>query len=409
MYDLLKHVRVVEGSAFVAAPLAGLTLAQLGADVIRFDMIGGGIDYRRMPRSEESGTSLYWTGLNKAKRSVAVNLRDPRGRALIQDLITAPGPDGGILLTNFSNVAWLAYEELAKRRSDLIKVAIQGNHDGSNAVDYTVNCAAGFPMVTGQGQSEQPVNHVLPAWDVTTGVQAAFGVLAALIDRMRSGKGKNVTLALSDMAFSVTAHLGYLAEAMVNETQRPATGNDLYGAFGRDFATADGRRIMIVAISPKQWSALCRACSIEGDVGTLERELGVDLSLEDQRFDARDRISELVAPWCAARTLSDIARCFDAEGVCWGPYQSFSQMSRIDPRVSTDNPLFQLIEQSGVGNILAPGSPLTFADLGRGDVRPAPAIGEHTDEVLLETLGLSSGDVGRLHDAGVVAGPDASS
>ena len=408
MYDIMKGVRIFEGSAFVAAPLAGLSLAQLGADVIRFDMIGGGIDYRRMPRSQDTDTSLYWTGLNKGKRSIAVNLADPRGRALVQDLITAPGPDGGVFLTNFFNVPWLAYGELAKKRSDLIKVAIQGNHDGTNAVDYTVNCATGFPGVTGDGSAERPVNHVLPAWDVATGLQAAFGVLAALMDRMRTNKGREVTLALSDMAFSVTAHLGYLAEAMVNQEQRPSIGNDVYGAFGRDFATADGQRVMVVAVSSKQWQALCRACGIEEGVQAIERELGLDLSQEAHRFEARDKVCGLIAPWCAAQSQSEIADRFNEEGVCWGPYQSFLEMSRSDQRVSTDNPLFQFIQQPGVGRILAPGSPLAFTDLERGDVRPAPTIGMHTDEVLTETLDLSSKKIGQLHDAGIVAGPDSS-
>ena len=408
MYDIMNNVRIVEGSAFIAAPLAGMSLAQLGADVIRFDMIGGGIDYQRLPRSETTGTSLYWTGLNKGKRSIAVNLNDPRGRALVQDLITAPGPDGGIFLTNFSNVPWLAYDELAKRRPDLIKVVIQGNHDGSSAVDYTVNCAAGFPAVTGGGSPQRPVNHVLPAWDVATGIQAAFGVLAALLDRLRTNQGREITLALSDMAFAVTAHLGYVAEAMLNQEQRPSLGNDLYGAFGHDFATADGQRIMVVAVSAKQWQALCRACGIEEGVCAIERELGLDLSQEADRFAARDRIGELVAPWCEGQTLSDVARRFDAEGVCWGPYQSFSEMCRVDPRVSTDNPLFQFVQQPGVGQILAPGSPLAFTDLPRGEVRPAPAIGTHTDEILTQTLDLSAKEIGGLHDAGIVAGPEPS-
>ena len=82
--ELLSGLRVVEGSAFVAAPLGGLTLAQLGADVIRFDTIGGGLDYRRWPVTEE-GVSLYWAGLNKGKRSIAIDLSKPEGRELATD------------------------------------------------------------------------------------------------------------------------------------------------------------------------------------------------------------------------------------------------------------------------------------------------------------------------------------
>ena len=162
-YPLLGALRVVESSAFIAAPLAGLTLAQYGADVIRVDMIGGGLDYGRLPRMP-SGRSLYWTGLNKGKRSVAVDLRRPEGRELVQALVTAPG-DGGVLLTNIGT-PWLAHALLSARRADLISCTIQGNPDGSTALDYTVNCATGYPAVTGGGSPARPVNQVLPAWDI---------------------------------------------------------------------------------------------------------------------------------------------------------------------------------------------------------------------------------------------------
>src|SRR6478609_758471 len=104
-HKLLAPLRVIESSAFIAAPLAGLTLAQLGADVIRVDMIGGGIDYGRLPLMP-SGRSLYWTGLNKGKRSLAVDLRKPEGRELVQALVTAPGENAGVLLPNIGT-PWL--------------------------------------------------------------------------------------------------------------------------------------------------------------------------------------------------------------------------------------------------------------------------------------------------------------
>src|SRR5688572_3188303 len=97
---MLAGLRVVEGSAFVAAPLGGMTLAQLGADVIRFDQIGGGLDYQRWPLAS-GGQSLFWAGLNKGKRSIALDLRSPEGRELATALVTAPGEEAGLFLTNF--------------------------------------------------------------------------------------------------------------------------------------------------------------------------------------------------------------------------------------------------------------------------------------------------------------------
>ncbi|HYN60780.1 MAG TPA: CoA transferase, partial [Rubrivivax sp.] len=95
MPGILNGLRVVEGSAFVAAPLGGMTLAQLGADVIRFDPIGGGLDHQRWPVTAQ-GESMFWAGLNKGKRSIAVDIRQPRGQELLTRLICAPGADAGV-------------------------------------------------------------------------------------------------------------------------------------------------------------------------------------------------------------------------------------------------------------------------------------------------------------------------
>jgi 2-methylfumaryl-CoA isomerase len=398
-------MRVVEGSAFVAAPSGGMTLAQLGADVIRFDQIGGGIDYGRWPVTAE-GHSLYWTGLNKGKRSIALDLRNKEAQELLTAIVTAPGPDGGILLTNFPPRGWMDYEKLRARRADVIQCVITGNHDGSTAVDYTVNPAVGYPSVTGPLDRDEPVNHVLPAWDHICGQSAALGILAADRHRSRTGEGQQLTVALSDIALSVVSAMGHVAEAQVNGEERPRLGNDLYGAFGRDFATADGRRVMPVAISDRQWTSLCEATGTVEQMRALATRLALDFADEGDRFLARNEISALIEPWCAARTLAEVRAAFDEKGVCWGPYQTFRQLVAEDPRCTTANPLFDEIDQPGIGRVLAAGSPLLPTELGRVPVAPAPRLGEHTAAVLADVLGLSSAEIGALHDRGVVAGPD---
>ena len=407
-YPFLNRLRVIESSAFIAAPLAGLTLAQFGADVIRVDMIGGGIDYMRMPRMPQAGgkgRSLYWTALNKGKRSIAVDLRKPEGRELVQALATAPGPDAGVLLTNIGT-PWLAHEALAARRADMISCTIQGNGDGGTAVDYTVNCATGYPAVTGGGSRERPVNHVLPAWDIACAYQAAFAVVAAVAQRRRTGAGAQLKLALSDMAFTMLSHLGLLAEAELLQQERPSIGNHLYGAFGRDFGTLDGGRLMVAAISEGQWKALVEACGIAGQVTALEQRTGLNLGDEADRFACREAIAELVAPWFAARTQAEAERLLEARKVCWGRYSTVGELLAGDPRVSLANPVFERIATPGVGEHLAAGAAVRVASMEREATLPAALLGTHTDQVLHEVLGLDGAAVGRLHDAGVVAGPE---
>lgn len=399
MAAILEGLRVVEVSAFVAAPLGGMTLAQLGAEVIRIDGIDGGLDYRRWPVTGDD-VSLFWAGLNKSKRSVAIDIGRHEGRELAMALAVAPGENAGILLTNFPPRGWLDYETLRQRREDLIQLTVQGDHLGGSAVDYTVNPRIGLPYLTGPREAQGPVNHLLPAWDLVTGQMAAVGLLAAERQRRLKGCGEHVKLALEDVALAVMGHLGFLAEAQLGQV-REGCGNDLFGAFGRDFPTADGERVMVVGLTLKQWRSLCKATGIDAQVAALGKRLEVDLDREGERFRAREVLAALVAPWIVARPLTQVAAAFDAAGVCWSRYQSVSQLLHQDPACSLNNPLFGMVEQPGVGELLAPGIPLSFGGE-RLPPRPAPCLGADTEEVLMTVLGLTGAEFGRLHDQGLV-------
>jgi len=403
MAGVLEGLRIIESAAFIAAPLGGMTLAQLGAEVIRCDPIGGGLDYRRWPVTRD-GQSLYWAGLNKGKRSIALDLSSPRGRELLVALATAPGPNAGLFITNFPAKGWLAYDTLRKRRSDLIMMNVLGNPDGSSAVDYTVNCAAGFPYATGPAGYEGAINHVLPAWDIATGATAAVGLLAAERHRARTGAGQYIKLALSDVAFAMAGNLGHIAEAEINREVRARYGNELYGALGRDFVTRDGARVMVVAITPKQWQGLVEATGLAAAVTAIEQRRGLDLDREGDRFAARGDLFPPLEAWIGARDFAEVASAFDRAGVCWGPYRDFGQLLREDARCSPANPMFARIEQPGIGRYLMPGSPLEFSGSPRVPPAPAPRLGEHTDQVLGDVLGLSGAEIGALHDAKIVAG-----
>ncbi|HEX3538015.1 MAG TPA: CoA transferase [Stellaceae bacterium] len=375
----------------------------MGAEVIRIDPIGGGIDFNRWPVAP-SGASLYWAGLNKAKRSVALALDRPEGRELARAIAAAPGPGGGIVLTNLPPLPGLDYASLKAARDDMILLRLTGNRDGSAAVDYTVNAASGFPLVTGPGGG-QPVNHVLPAWDVAAGLYLATALLAAERHRARTGAGQEVTLALSDVMLATVGNLGYIGDVEINGRARPALGNDLYGSFGRDFATADGRRIIVIALTPRQWRGLGRATALADKFSKIGEVFEVDLETEAGRFEARDAIAALLAPWCAARSLAEIVTAFAGTGVLWGPFQNFTELARDDPRCSTDNPLFAEVEQPLIGRYRMPGLPLDFGSAPRQPTASAPRLGEHTDEILSGLLGLSAPEIARLHDSGIAAGP----
>ena len=165
MYDLLSGLSIIEVSSFVASPTAGLYCAQMGAEVIRVDHVAGGLDYDRALLTAE-GRSLSWENLNRAKKSVALDLQSPQGRELCVELARKTGQ----LITNLPVNSFLSHAKVAAGRADLISVRIMGWHDGRQAMDFTVNAASGYPLMTGPAEwdpaTAPPVNQVLPAWDL---------------------------------------------------------------------------------------------------------------------------------------------------------------------------------------------------------------------------------------------------
>ena len=394
----LDGLRIIEGTAFVAAPSGGMTLAQLGAEVIRFDQIGGGIDYKRWPLTDH-GESLYWAGLNKNKKSIAVNLREDEAKEILSDLIA----DAGTFLTNFPAKGWMSWDSLSAKCDDLVMLAVTGNRDGSTALDYTVNAAVGYPFVTGGVELDEPVNHVLPAWDVICGQTAAIGLLAADRKRLRTGEGSNMSLALSDVAFVAVAALGHVGEAQINGEERKRFGNDLYGAFGTTFTTSDGAMLYAVGISPKQWRSIIEATECADEIAAIESDGGWNFRDEGDRFRARTEVAAAMQKWIGANPLATVASRFDELGVCWGKHQSFTELVEDDPRVSTQSELFREVAQPDVGTYLSPGSPVAFWDKLPVEPAPAPRLGQHTEQLLGETLGMSTAAIGDLVDRGIVA------
>jgi 2-methylfumaryl-CoA isomerase len=391
----LAGVRIVEISSFVAVPLAGMTLAQLGAEVIRVDPIGGAADYHRWPVTDD-GESIYWAGLNKGKRSVAADMRSPEGQDLVQRLIA----DSGVLITNVAGRQWHSYDALARLRPDLIHVEVSGRADGGTGVDYTVNAAIGFPMVTGPAELAAPVNHVLPAWDVTCGVYAALAVVTALRHRDATGQGQRISIPLENVALATAGNLSFFTEAMVNGISRERTGNSVYGTYGQDFTSSDGVSFMVVALTGRHFRDLAELTGTTKAVAALAETLGADFTDEGERYRHREALSGLFAEWFTAHTADEITAALSSSSVLWDRYRSFAEVVTED-RV-TSNPMFTPLDQPRIGSYLAPGLPMSID----GTYPPAvaaPAVGDDTAAVLSECLGLSPDEISRLTESGIVA------
>jgi 2-methylfumaryl-CoA isomerase len=402
MYDLLKGLTVVEAAAFIAGPTCGLYLAQFGAEVIRIDQIGGGPDFRRWPLAP-NGESLYWEGLNKAKKSVVIDLARPEGREIAQRLAAAPGADRGLFVTSFPVGGFFAYDRLKALREDVICVRVMGWADGRPALDYTINASVGVPWMTGFPDDPRPVNHAFPAWDFITGAYAALSLVSAERARRGGAGGREIRIPLSDIAATSLANFGLLAEVLQAGADRPRHGNDLFGAFGRDFVIKDGRRLMVVAITPRQWRALVKTLDLEAPVAALEAERGVSFAAHEAvRYQHGDRLYPMFEAAFATRTAEELAPAFEAEGVCWSEYRTLAEAAKDDSLFAA-NPVFGHARQPSGLDYPVAGPAATLTGEPRGAPAPAPKLGANTDEVLAELLGMSSGEIGRLHDQGLVA------
>ncbi len=159
---------------------------------------------------------------------------------------------------------------------------------------------------------------------------------------------------------------------------------------------------MVVALTTRQWNALVEVTGVARAVSALEQAMDVDLQSVSDRFQARDLLAAVLKPWFEARNLNDIRAAFAGTGVSWGAYQTFSQLVHEDPRCSAGNEMWEEIEHPGVGRYLMPGTPLDFSAIPRTAVRRAPQLGENSEAVLADLLGMTTAEIGRLERDGIV-------
>lgn len=401
MYDLLSGLSIIEASSFVASPTAGLYCAQMGAEVIRVDHKAGGLDYDRYMLTKE-GRSLSWENLNRAKKSVALDLRSGEGRELLVELSAKTGN----LITNLPEKSFLSHGAIAARRPDLVSVRIMGWHDGRQAMDFTVNAASGYPLMCGPEDwdpaSAPPVNQVLPAWDFVTGAYCAFALLAGLRHRDASGQGSEIRVPLGDVAIGTMANSGAMAEMLYRGGDRERLGNAIWGAFGRDFRSRDGVRFMVAALTAKQWDGLVAAFDLADEIAELENELNVRFADGDRpRFEHRHRLFELFGTRSQTYDWHALSDRLTQHGTTFERYRTMHEAAN-DAELVTENPLFGPSPANPSGfEYPATRSFANIPTLDAGLPRAAPYLGQHTEEVLADRLGLASGAIGDLVDRGI--------
>jgi formyl-CoA transferase len=398
LHGPLAGLRVVEATTTWAGPMCGCMLADHGADVIKVEHPAGEVARRSPPflPGTDPPLSFMHATVNRNKRSLALDLRDPRGREVFLDLAARCD----VVIENFrpgTMDAWgLGYEAVRARRPDAIYASISGfGQYGPDAdrvgYDPLAQAASGFLSLNGSPEGE-PVKSPTFLADDLAGLHAAFAVLSALRHRDRTGEGQHIDVALLDaMLFQST---GYLTLGALG-VELPRLGNQFrIAAPANTYVCRDGR-IMAGVLLDAHWRGLADA------IGRPDAAANPRYAQAEGRIAHRETVDGMLADWAAGRSVDEALATLRAAGVPAAPVRSYAEAAR-DPHVA-ERDMLQTLPQSGA-QVPITGPP---AKLSRTPLRlrsAAPELGLHTDEILAE-LGLNAARRRSLHADGVVAGP----
>ena len=395
----LSGIRILDLSQGAAGPICTMHLGDLGAAVVKVEPPGGEWGRALGPPFVE-GVAAAFVGMNRNKRSVVVDLKEPGGCEVVARLARA----SDVLIESFRPGVMarlrLDYETLAPQCPRLVYCAISAfGQDGPwrdrPGVDGIVQGVSGLMSVTGEPDAG-PVKVGVPAADTVAGFLAAQGILAALFARERTGRGQRVDVALLDalLAFQAVPLAMYLASG-----EPPGrTGSAApYAAPNEAFPTRDGF-IMVAAYTPERWARLCEL------VGRPEL-------VRDPRFDSnaarvrhRAALREALIPIFRTRTSVEWISVLDAADIVCGPVATYAEVA-AHPQVA-HNEMVVTLDHPRLGRTAVVGSPLRLSETPTSVAAPAPLPGEHSEDVLLDA-GFSRREIAELTAAGVVRGPAA--
>ena len=394
MSHVLEGIRVLDFGRYIAGPYCACLLGDMGADVIRVEKNGGSEDRWVVPIAEGGEGSLFMQ-VNRNKRGITLNPRSDEGREIVRKLVATSDVVVANLPPQTLEVMGLDYATLCESKPDIILSTVSAyGHGGpwSHRVGFDGVAQAMSGAMFMSGHEEEPMRSYYPWVDFTTAILTAFGTMAAILERQKTGRGQQVegSLLMSALTVGNTA----LIEQDVIEANRVASGNRAQTAAPSDcFRTKDGWVLMMVVGQPlfERWADL----------------MGEQHWLEDPRFkddlsrgDNADPITERMARWCESRTTEQCLAELDAARLPAGPV--LSPQEALDHEHIRAMRFMLAVDYPGLGKP-APvaDTPVRLSETPGGVRHRAPTLGEHTGEVLAE-IGYDEAAVSRLHDAGVV-------
>lgn len=396
----LSHVRVLELSRVLAGPWAAQTLADLGADVIKVERPGAGDDTRAWGPPWAGEESAYFLSTNRGKRSITIDFERPEGQELVRKLAA----QADVVIENFKVGGLvkygLDYDSLKAINPGLVYCSITGfGQDGPYAkragYDFMIQGMGGLMSITGQPDAEAgggPVKVGVAVTDVFTGLYATIGVLGALAHRDRTGEGQWVNLALLDVQVAVLANqaMNYLVGGKAPQRLGNAHPNIVpYQAF----ATLDGHIILAVG-NDGQFAKFCQVA------GRPDLAQDPRYATNPARVANRKELVPILELLLEQRTSRDWLSALEAVGVPCGPINDVSQVF-ADPHVQARH-IHQDLPHPTAGTVPTVASPIRYSATPIEHTVAPPTLGQHTDAVLEEALGLCAADIAALREKGVV-------
>jgi crotonobetainyl-CoA:carnitine CoA-transferase CaiB-like acyl-CoA transferase len=396
----LAGVKVVELAHIMAGPVCGLMLADLGADVIKVEKIPGGDDTRRMVPPQVGDESAAFMMMNRNKRGIAVDLKRPEGVEVLRRLLR----DADVLIENHRRGTMerlgLGYEALARENPALVYCSVSGfgrtgPYADRGGFDLIAQGMSGLMSITGEGPGRPPVKVGAPVTDITAGILAAMGVLAAYTNRLKTGRGQVVDTSLFEAGIVHTYWQSAICLATGVSPGAMGSAHPLNAPY-QAFPTADGW-LNLGAANQNNWEKLCDA------IAAPELKSDPRFRLNSGRMANLAALTAVLDTKFRTRTTAEWLQILERAGVPAGPVLSIAEM-HADPQAQARD-MVPTVTHSAVGDVKTIGVPVKFSDTPAAVHRAAPRLGEHTREVL-QSIGYSAAEIARLLRAGAVAASD---
>ncbi len=397
----LKGIRVIDYSHFLAGPYVGRCLAALGAEVIKVERPGSGDAGRQHAFVLDDQQSGYFLQLNMGKQGVSVNMKDPRGKAFMQQLCDS----ADVFIENYRPGALdklgLGYKELAERNPKLVYCSISAyGHTGPDAhragFGLIAEAKSGIMQMVGTPGEAPPLLRI-SLGDMYTGIHAVAAINAALLGRVNSGKGQHIDMALYDTLVSMHEYAVQCYTLSGGEILPQQTGHDmptstLYGVF----RAADGD-LVIAAQVDDSWKRF--AALVEADAGVAGFGSDTRFHTPGGRNEHREEILAIVRGWVGANPVARLLSLLDEVDVPSAKVQRIDEVIN-DPQIQARGMIMEQ-QHPRYGTLRLPNLPFRFSDCDTTVTRVAPDLGEHNAEVAAQ-LGFSLEEITHLQADGVL-------